>query len=100
MRIPLIGFCDSWWLLGSTGISWVPWAGVLWSATMGTRKPGGGKTTAKITQTLADFLQLQYKTSENYGNNQLSIKQEGKPQSFTLRVALGVRGSSAHLKVG
>lgn len=54
----------------------------------------------KITPTLAGSLQLQYKTSENDGNSQFSIKQEGQPKGFTSRVALGARAASAHLMVG
>lgn len=49
-----------------------------------------GTATAKITPTLAGFLQLQYKTSGNDGNSQFSIEQEGQHKGFTPRVALGV----------
>lgn len=79
-------------------ISWFPWDGILWSTTMGTRKPGGGMALEGMQQqknppTLAGFLQLQYKTSGNCGKRHLSIKQEGQLK----RAALGVRGASAHV---
>lgn len=67
-----IGFCDSWWLLGSTGNQLVPMAWHFMECYHGHKITGrgngfGGNATAKTTPSPADFLQLQYKTSENHG---------------------------------